>query len=213
MPTKEEIIDKHTGVIETKDGFVCETCGAKFRTDYEILAHQGNPVIYTQEDIDKARADERAKMEALSKSVSSEGFEKWFESLPEDDGFKIVGKTLVMPSEVDKDDIKVAFEAGAKSERNSLEYRIKNEMLVPDKAYSNLLKEIQDWKANPENEVVVKATLLAKQEQLAEDIRAIEVLYAERHNHLPLGTGEFHIGYLQGLKDGIDALKKKFKVD
>lgn len=52
----------------------------------------------------------------------------------------------------------------------------------------------------------------AKQEQLAEDIRAIEVLYAERHNHLPLGTGEFHIGYLQGLKDGLDALKKQFEV-
>ena len=61
MATNEEIKDKHTGSTETKDGFVCETCGAKFRTDYELLAHQGNPVIYTQKDMDEARADQFRK--------------------------------------------------------------------------------------------------------------------------------------------------------
>lgn len=61
MAKNEEIKDKHTGSTETKDGFVCETCGAKFRTDYELLAHQGNPVIYTQKDMDEARADQFRK--------------------------------------------------------------------------------------------------------------------------------------------------------
>ena len=70
MTTNDEIIDKHIGGIETKDGFVCETCGAKFRTDYELLAHQGNPVIYTQEDMEEARANERQKIQRLEKVLS-----------------------------------------------------------------------------------------------------------------------------------------------
>ena len=64
MATNDEIKDKHTGSTETKDGFVCETCGAKFRTDYELLAHQGNPVIYTQKDMDEARAAGRAEVQS-----------------------------------------------------------------------------------------------------------------------------------------------------
>ena len=59
---------KHEGGIETKDGFICETCYKKFRTDYELEAHQGNPVIYSQKDMDMARQDERARFIALLES-------------------------------------------------------------------------------------------------------------------------------------------------
>lgn len=58
---EEDYDDEHTGQIESRDGFVCGTCHKKFGTENEILAHQGNPVIYTQVQMDEARSDERAK--------------------------------------------------------------------------------------------------------------------------------------------------------
>ena len=103
MATNDEIIDKHTGGIETKDGFVCETCGAIFRTDYELLAHQGNPVIYTQEDMDEAKADERAKVqkEMLNGNLQVKPGTKLGDFLPQSEIRKlveIVKKEIVEPS-------------------------------------------------------------------------------------------------------------------
>jgi len=65
--TADEIYDDeiHEELGETRRGFEC-SCGKVFRTDYELLAHIGKPVLYTQEDLDEAiqeaRADERNRI-------------------------------------------------------------------------------------------------------------------------------------------------------
>ena len=133
-------------------------------------------------------------------ATNDEIIDKYAEDYPDIEGTAIFNENL------DK-----ALNEARADERNKLKYKIKNEMLVPKNAYSNLLKKVQEWKNNPYNTVVLAAR---KQERIytakrifaeLDNLHIVENWSTQKEKGIPLLLKQ--IGTYKFVKKKFDVLK------